>query len=130
MLVKPLLMPFIIRACSIHAYNPIRRQAYLMSKKCNDYNDNDSIFESSDNSKFFKQDKKAERLKTRRMMKQFVNKMSRKDIDCYYCDSTGYVDCYYCEEGCWRCQNTTMTECPFCGGTGKGRFAKSKIPTL
>ena len=40
---------------------------------------------------------------------------------CHYCDGTGYIECTYCNNGCWRCKNTTMLKCRFCGGDGQGR---------
>ena len=47
---------------------------------------------------------------------------------CYYCHGSGYVECRYCNDGCWRCDNTTMMKCPFCGGNGEGRPAYQTIP--
>ena len=47
---------------------------------------------------------------------------------CHYCYGTGYVECKHCNDGCWRCDHTTMVKCPFCGGSGEGRPAYQTIP--
>lgn len=47
---------------------------------------------------------------------------------CQYCHGTGYVECRHCNDGCWKCEHTTMIKCPFCDGNGEGRPAYQFIP--
>lgn len=46
---------------------------------------------------------------------------------CVYCNGAGYLTCRHCENGCWRCNDSTLTTCGFCSGDGKGRYAYVKI---
>ncbi len=36
-----------------------------------------------------------------------------------YCDGSGFVKC---RSGCWKCKETTLEECHYCNGSGKGKF--------
>ena len=47
---------------------------------------------------------------------------------CHYCHGTGYIECTFCNDGCWRCEHTTMLKCPFCGGDGEGRPIYQTVP--
>ena len=54
-----------------------------------------------------------------RRVLQLKNMYSPKTFaPCSFCDGTGFVDCTKCNEGCWRCSQTTLTKCHYCGGTG------------
>jgi len=50
----------------------------------------------------------------------YSNKLNNAKFPCEHCNGFGYMTCLRCQEGCWRCDNTTLRECVFCGGTGNG----------
>lgn len=45
-----------------------------------------------------------------------------KPYTCSYCDGGGFIDCRKCYQGCWRCEKSTLTDCPFCSGSGTGKL--------
>ncbi len=50
----------------------------------------------------------------------YANKINTLDNPCSTCKGFGYVACLNCHDGCWRCENTGLKECIYCGGSGKG----------
>lgn len=53
-------------------------------------------------------------------LKSLSNKLKLStNPPCSKCKGFGYIDCKNCDSGCWMCNNTTLVECPYCGGTGK-----------
>ena len=58
----------------------------------------------------------------KRSIISYKNKLNTFDFPCMYCDGSGYVKCRSCKSGCWKCQETTLEECPYCNGSGKGKF--------
>lgn len=51
----------------------------------------------------------------------------KNNMKCPYCSGTGYIKCRVCDYGCWRCQDTTLEICPFCGSSGKGKYAYNYV---
>lgn len=58
----------------------------------------------------------------KRSIISYKNKLNTFDFPCMYCDGSGYVKCRSCKSGCWKCQETTLEECRYCNGSGKGKF--------
>jgi len=73
----------------------------------------------------------------RRIM-MYQNIQIPKEINCPFCKGTGFVECRKCKQpkigfipspnsGCWRCSDSTLEICPFCGGCGKGQLCYNEI---
>ena len=128
MFVRSVVIPFIVRACTMRAPTPVMCSTRSFSLPAYSNNNDECSWWTIKNSEndTNKQRRKAMRLKTKRMMKVITNKMSQDWPPCYYCGSSGFVDCDNCMDGCWKCQHTRMLECPFCSGSGKGRYARQE----
>ena len=59
------------------------------------------------------------------------NKFHSYKLPCAFCHGSGYISCRSCSNGCWKCQDSTLEECPYCSGGGKGRFClnPTSLPT-
>ncbi len=63
----------------------------------------------------------------------YQNTQIQKEINCPFCKGSGFVECRKCEypklwfmpslkSGCWRCNDSSLEICRFCGGSGKGKL--------
>ena len=63
-----------------------------------------------------------------RLFEITFNKINNRML-CIYCKGGGYLPCI-CKNGCWKCNDSTLTKCYFCSGDGKGRYAYNRARRL
>ena len=61
-----------------------------------------------------------------RSITMYRNKI-KTQFPCIFCNGGGYIKCRHCKNGCWKCQDSMLEECPFCNGGGKGRLWLSPL---
>ena len=127
MLIRSMLLPILVKACYRKTPIQVINKARVFSMQTKLHSQDFSLWNIKNNEYYnSKQFGKALRLKNKRLMRVISNKMSQTWPPCYYCGSSGFVDCDNCTHGCWECQHTKMLECPFCNGSGKGRYARQE----